>query len=913
MENLTLQHRLTAVLLFVFFNITLSVKAQFENIIPNNTATHIAVKSGKWSNASTWGPGQGVPGLASIVVIPEGKTVTYDINSNAHVFAIRFDGVFKITARRNKTAKLIVDSFLGGRNSNLSINVSKEKRGNVEIILKAFDIIGKKSGRIGGSNWSTAAKNHYSDGERVTDHFGRTAARLNDGPGVLGRYKWDPKQATIALMTWGKVRIKGKDKLDFSECAGNIGKGQRSIQMKENPTNWKVGDYIVLAGTEKNFKQNEVLKITNISGKTVTVNANLQFDHKGITLDGKSYYTYVANLSRNIVIRSDHKETQVDVTKRGHVMFMFNGDVQIQNALFKDLGRTDKSNIVDDLKIGVPVVSGVDKDTKVELPNFQNELENNFSKIENQRGRYSLHFHKSLRGKNKEKLILAKGNVVWGSPGWGMVHHDSHADFTDNVVLDAEGCAMAAESGSETGIWRHNFVTGGRRDGTVPFWTTTRIPTSMRRLTRDVLDDDFKLNVGYGLQGRAVRMVDNVAGALDNPYHYQGSGQQVLVADELDTRAFDGITSMVNPFPFDETIARNAVPLFEFKNNVAFNCSAGFKSQGRSKFAFHKVISVIDNMVIWNARGFAVYISSNFGYLIKNAKIHAVNDPPDSSTGLLSHSDTDNVNFNNVTFYNFRKKGVDVNGFVNTKSGNNPKARFIFNKVQWKNSPGGFNPYARNTDNQIQVKNINTNPNATVTFQKASNMDDVVDMKRDFSFAIEGTMRDQAGTSVFANYAPKSDPYTKRIYDFKSKRGLKSFLKGQAIFYEGGDKKKTFIYHKEFMSDRLTGVHREVKIKIYVKNYKVKRRRGSEELTSDEKEDLSTIFPNPASNIVNIHTTEKAEIIVIYSSYGAIVKSIVPEADSDITSIDISGLQPGIYFVEAKLKDSKKTHKLIVK
>ncbi|NJK28075.1 MAG: hypothetical protein HC925_05580, partial [Coleofasciculaceae cyanobacterium SM2_3_26] len=45
-----------------------------------------------------------------------------------------------------------------------------------------------------------------------------------------------------------------------------------------------------------------------------------------------------------------------------------------------------------------------------------------------------------------------------GSPGWGIVHHDSHLVLENNVVFDVAGAAIVAESGNELGAWRNNLT-----------------------------------------------------------------------------------------------------------------------------------------------------------------------------------------------------------------------------------------------------------------------------------------------------------------------------------------------------------------------------------------------------------------------------------------------------------------------
>ncbi len=882
--------------------------AQFEKMIPENTVTHKAIKNGKWSDPSVW-DSNNIPNLASIVWIPEGISINYDINSNDHIFIIRNDGTFFTNTSKNKKRKLIVDSFLGGRNSLLNINASNDDSGTMEIILKPFEIQKKKNNKIEGAIWSNYAKAHYSDNKAVTNHFGNRLP--SDGSGVLGRYKWDPKQASISLMTWGKVRIRGKEKLDFSECSTDVLKNQDRIQLKKLPIGWKKGDFILISGTES-INDNEIIQIKEISGSTIILKDRTKKSHKGVQLDGSNYYTYVANLSRNISIKSFHTSIEDKLTKRGHVMFMFNGDVVVKNASFKDLGRTNKVNILDDLKIGTPVVTGSGDKREVSLPSFVNEPETDPSKIENQRGRYALHFHKTLRGQNKDNLIIAKGNVVWGSPGWGMVHHDSHADFSDNVVLKINGGAMVAESGSETGVWKNNFVTGGapKRINNEP--NGIPLTDKIRRHLREVIDDDFKTPSGYALQGRAIKMINNVASSVSAAYHYQGSGVNVMVADELETKVYTE-NGKINPFPFQKSIVRTAAPFIQFDGNIAFNCADGFKSQNRSvSGAFNRVTSVVSNMLVWNTDRFGIYISTNFGYLIKDSRFHAnENTRRQNTTGALIQKDNDNLNFHNVTFYNYKDKGVNVNNSLNSNtSANHPNARFIFNKVKWVNSPSSFKPYSNNTDNQIKVTEIEPVDDPEISFITSTDMDNVVDLNNDFEFTIEGDIIDQSGTSRFAHYAPKKNPFLKRVYRFKNKDEMeKQFLDRYIV---KSNENGNYIEFTEYISDRITGITKGIKFKIYVKNYiPVQAENKSVDTTAiplqynQKKTSVSIVYPNPASRNISIklHKNSPTQLkeIIITNLNGIVVDRILyndnRKSKHTLYNLNIENYSSGVYFI----------------
>ncbi|MGY5351279.1 T9SS type A sorting domain-containing protein [Wenyingzhuangia sp. IMCC45533] len=898
-------------------------------MIPNNVFTHVAVRNGAWNRASTWDTNS-VPRTGALVRIPNGITINYNANSNEHIFVIKNEGQFNINGNSN-ARKLIVDTFVNTPSSFLNIIANRNNSRDIGIELRPYNITAKTNNNNSlGERWKASTLNFFANGgenQPVFDHFGNRLP--SDGSGVYGRYKWDLNQVSLCLMTMGKVRIIGKNKLDFSECSANVVEGTNRIRLKNAPTGWSVGDEIVLTGTNPNrfISRDEVFEITAINGSEIRVNKNTRFDHSGVTFDGTSYFPYVGNLTRNIKINSTFTETQTDLTKRGHTMFMFNGDIVIENALFKDLGRTDKSNILDDLKLGVPVISGNGSNRNIAFPNGNLNQFDNIRNVENQRGRYSLHFHKSLRGPNPNRLIVARGNVVWGSPGWGMVHHDSHANFTDNVVFDIEGGGMIAESGSETGIWRRNLVAGIKSDDTTEFLPgRPRFPNQIRRTVRDLLDDDFRGSIAYGMQGRAVRMVENVATTSGVAYNYQGTGQQTIVADKVNTSIFEA-EGKVNPFPLRSEVVRTAVPLIEFRNNIAAACRDGFKSQGRSiSGAFHRVASVVENMVAWNTNRFGIYISTNFGYVIKNSKFHQADNPPSAGSsnplgnpsGILIQKWDDNINLNNVKFFNQTRIGAEVDARVGI-SANNDNSRFIFNRVSWLNSNGtnGENRllgrrFDRDPNERTQIIETNLNPNTpfTVTFSKSNNMDDTIDFNGSLRFRIEGTVTDQAGNSTFANYAPKSTPTLFREYTFSNVNQARDYINANGgIRTQRG---RQFFNFTEYMSDRITGQVTPVRIRIFVNNFSSRAtiaNNGLKKLDQTEVINVPVLSPNPASGSVFINVTENSTVSILDINGNMVKTSTVTPTNNQI---DISNLSAGVYHVSILSKGDKQVKRLIV-
>ena len=80
---------------------------------------------------------------------------------------------------------------------------------------------------------------------------------------------------------------------------------------------------------------------------------------------------------------------------------------------------------------------------------------------------------------------------------------------------------------------------------------------------------------------------------------------------------------------------------------------------------------------------------------------------------------------------------------------------------------------------------------------------------------------------------------------------------------------------------------------------------------------ISDIYPNPATNVVNIDYKFTPEVdfaeVRIVNLLGAVVKEIIVERDNNKLTMDISDLEGGIYFYSVLINgDIYKTKKLIV-
>ncbi|WP_299416413.1 G8 domain-containing protein [Acaryochloris sp. IP29b_bin.148] len=586
------------------------------DLVPHSQATHKAVKSGSWFDASTWENGE-IPGDGAHVLVKEGITVTYNDESDARLETIRVDGSLKFA--HNVDTKLLVDTFvvapqgqlsMGSKNNPVRANV------NTQIIFTADGAINKS---------------------------------------------WDPTLLSRGLVSHGQIRIYGADKTDFLALQGEVNAGDNSLLLKEVPAGWRVGDQIVLGGTNYRYGQSdkdnsrfqdEELTITRIAGKRVYFTNNditsgdntvLRFDHKFPNVSEKGQLSlYVANTTRNISFETENADS-VPTQQRAHVMFMHNPDVVVENAGFYNLGRSDKSRVVNDPSTNVDGSAGNGN---------------------NRRGRYGLHFHRTGAEDISGTPAMARGNAVVGTPGWGIVHHDSHAVLEDNVVFDVVGSGIVAESGNETGVWKNNLTI-----------KTTGVDWDNIKQTQDrrerLFDFGFK-GEGYWVQGAAqVAMRDNIAiSANDAGINLFGDSlhpetdfrdKETISVDLLppEIRALvapAGQTEVdVTDIPlrqltgFQSYNTRDGITLWAHKTN--FDGQLSFNSPDPQ--TAHNLRSTIDEFKVWGVRGTGVKVQYSSYTDIKNGLIIGNPSQP-GGNGIFENHASYNINFKNLRVKGFQ-------------------------------------------------------------------------------------------------------------------------------------------------------------------------------------------------------------------------------------------------------------------
>lgn len=384
------------------------------HMIPNFAAmpTIISVKSGPWSDPSTWSNGR-IPAAGDVVAIAGGTDVTYGIISDTAIKTLAVEPAGKLEFSTDESTKLVVGNFLVMPDGDLEIGtqerpIAADASASIVFADQAIDLM------------------------------------------------MDPEQFGTGLVAMGRVSMVGAAmNSTFLKLAAEPRTGDWTLTLAQPAIGWKPGDRLVLPDTRElqwNEKgssyvpQWEELTLANVSpdGRTLTLTAPLKFNHLGAR-DGDGNLTFlpdIGDITRNVVISSQNPDGT-----RGHTMFMGQADVDIRYVSFHELGRT---------KIGP-------------LDSTTFDASGNVTHIgTNQIARYPLHMH-YLSGPSQGRsdgyqFTLIGNSVDDGSNDrpykWGIdVHHSSYGLIRDNVVYNTAGAGISTEDGSESyNVFEHNFV-----------------------------------------------------------------------------------------------------------------------------------------------------------------------------------------------------------------------------------------------------------------------------------------------------------------------------------------------------------------------------------------------------------------------------------------------------------------------
>jgi hypothetical protein len=407
------------------------------NLVPTSSVTAKAASSGNWSSNRTWQNRQ-VPAAGANVLIPNGVTVTLDTTTSS-VHTIRVDGALQFSSSVNTT--LMVDTLVINTNGKLIIGTSNSP---------------------------------IATGHQATITFTSNGAIDT---------AWDPNVLSRGLLALGSVTMYGAAVTPWVNLSQNAVQGATTLSVATVPTNWQVGDQIILGGTFAKFNQDETLQIQAISGTQVTLSSPLAYSHTS----SNGIPVYVTDVTRNIVLQS---QDQTTTSNRGHAMFL-NSATNINYAEFLGLDRTNKSVVTNDpqLDSNGNLITGTGT---------------------NPRDRDSIDFYEISTNPSTSPAVVSNSTVVH-SPGWGFVNHSSYVNFTNDVADDVNGASFISEAGDEIGTFSNNLAIHSMGTGDEEFYDPPRV----------AVQDWAHEGDGFWAQGNGISMLNNIAiGQAAAGYYY---------------------------------------------------------------------------------------------------------------------------------------------------------------------------------------------------------------------------------------------------------------------------------------------------------------------------------------------------------------------------------------------------------
>ncbi len=347
-----------------------------------------SIKNGAWSDAKTWEPAR-VPKTGDRVLISRGSEVLYDVKSDAVVRLLQVAGTLKFARDRNtelNVGLLKVQNSLHCSESGFacdfhSVNKSGEPNAAPQGEMPLLEV-GTPENPIP-AQFTAKIRLHYLQG-----------MDKNDAPALACCSARMELHGVPMSRTWVKLGQDAKA-------------GTNSVQLSEAVTGWKVGDEVLVTGSDRKGaggsyrnspedSSSEQRVIQKIEGTKLTLNKPLKHDHAGT----EPFRTEVANLSRNVVIESaDPKGV------RGHTVYHRFSQGGISYARFAHLGK------------------------------------------EGVLGRYSIHFH--LVGETMRGSQVKGAAIVDSHNRWVTIHGTQYLIVRDCVGYQSVGHGYFLEDGTE--------------------------------------------------------------------------------------------------------------------------------------------------------------------------------------------------------------------------------------------------------------------------------------------------------------------------------------------------------------------------------------------------------------------------------------------------------------------------------
>ena len=129
--------------------------------------------------------------------------------------------------------------------------------------------------------------------------------------GRRGSYQSVDGEKYISVHSGGSLEIHGQPKISWTKLSRTVSSGGsvHTIDVVDDVSSWSNGDQLVLASTDFDLNQAEVVTVEKCRGKSCNVRGNLKFSHFGDVDSGVDMRGEVGLLSRNIIIQGEMEES----------------------------------------------------------------------------------------------------------------------------------------------------------------------------------------------------------------------------------------------------------------------------------------------------------------------------------------------------------------------------------------------------------------------------------------------------------------------------------------------------------------------------------------------------------------------------------------------------------------------------
>ncbi len=688
--------------------VCLAEAADLVLILPSGSETHTAVASGDWSATSTWQDGI-IPPAGAKVLIPDGVDVRYDLNSDVRLDTVRVDGALRFANDRN--TKIVLDTlFAPTKTAVLEIGTPtapipaqfsakilitgdrRDANGNTAFAPGDTKQFGRGVVSKGKVTMHGAKKDSYLElagDARIGDTFltfkqipsgwqiGDILVLAGTGSSPLDpvyprppfslEFDWFSRVLANQALDTERLKITGIEgnKVYFEHQDVTTGDRTRLRFNHLRPTGVTkpvgvTADFAIHVGNLSRNIEISSESGNNLSGRDISNAGNLVGEEPFINGNLGSVTQDPTNPKRTIVVKGnvryviDFTERINEIWKRGHAMFMHNSDVDIAYVAFWHLGRTDKNRDLDEV--------GVQLDKKI-------------GNGTNQRGRYGVHFHRTGTLDWMGVPSHIQGCAIWGSPGWGIAHHDANLTVEDNVIYEVLGTAIMQESGAEIGTWRRNLAM--KTYGGAPFISPMQGSVGSAFYDRgsnrlENFDYGYE-GVGFWLHGAGqIAGEDNIsAGAVNAGFASFGNGDSGLknrLVANIETRLLPSSQRDVARNLADGSLVEvSAIPIRQLKRLVAYNTTHIVHVWGHTRregdalyfnvtvndttwVPAHPYFSVVEDFLGWELRGNGIRVEYSGNYHFRDGI--AVVSPSDNRRSAIKMNGNSS-DFENVVFVGY--------------------------------------------------------------------------------------------------------------------------------------------------------------------------------------------------------------------------------------------------------------------